>query len=188
MLLILLGIAAILIPLGGYLYLKFREPIAVSPKRITHTTKEWSERIPFTIYNRSDEAIYNIWIKLLMVGIDIDFKDIELQPKFGGKFQKIDLSNFTANFDIMRFDCLDNCKKDSIYLLLRDLNPQTTKPLTINIKASKSENNQILKIFLQIKDYSKEGARVLTRKNDNSYPFTPPENIKLKTITVYRTT
>jgi len=176
MLLILLGIAAILIPLGGYLYLKFREPIAVSPKRITHTTKEWSERIPFTIYNRSDEAIYNIWIKLLMVGIDIDFKDIELQPKFGGKFH------------IMRFDCLDNCKKDSIYLLLRDLNPQTTKPLTINIKASKSENNQILKIFLQIKDYSKEGARVLTRKNDNSYPFTPPENIKLKTITVYRTT
>ena len=81
---------------GFYSYLA-EEPIAVSPseEKLTYlfdTQKRMRGHIDFSVYNRSDDPYYGIWVKILIdskllsaEGIDLDFPTIEERVRTGDR-------------------------------------------------------------------------------------------------------
>ena len=161
-----------------------KNPIVISPNKISLGAKIWKTRSVVTIYNKSDDIWYQIIIKMTVgAGIvttdDVDVTLSSLQDEY-----EIDEDNGLAiHSQIFRIDGTNASGEQIAYLWLYSLDPRETKKIVL---ASRSKifipDYHKPEINLLIHDFSQEPANVsIGPDGRTAIPFqAPEENFKLK--------
>jgi len=164
-----------------------KNPISVSPETISWVTGNWATRSLFKVYNRTDEAYFQIWIKLTIEEPTIPSKSIGIDiPKPKDELD-MELEALKISGDIVRFNCVDQKGYNAIFLLLASLDPKETLPFILTDNGSASATLQFpTKIFIKISDFSKEPSKMISRLTNHGKEalinFKPPENVKLQGV------
>ena len=176
-------IVAILLAAIPLIYKKFRAPIIISPKKVGLSSQMWSIKTTFHVQNRTQKVLFDVWIKLTVENCSLRTNDIKISSGSGTGFLEARISNISINYDFVRMDGIDNNGNGCIFFILYSLDPQTPQPFMIGAKAvAEQEKNANPQISLRMIRYSKTPVKLLQRDNEIAYPFTPPENFKIKNL------
>ncbi len=179
-------IVTILVVAIPFVCKKFRAPVIISPKRISLKAQPWNIKTTFHVQNRTEEVLFDIWVKLYGENCDLRTGDIKINPKDGKPFSSANLSakisNISISYDFIRMDGVDSIGNKCIFFVIYSLDPHTTQTFTIDITVATNEYTKKSRILLRVARHAKTPAQVLSRKNEAAFPFPPPENFTAKSI------
>jgi hypothetical protein len=176
-------IVAILLAAIPVIYKKFRAPIIISPKQVGLSSQMWSIKTTFHVQNRTNKVLFDVWIKLTVENSGMRSNDIKISSGSGTAFLEARISNISINYDFVRMDGIDNNGNGCIFFILYSLDPQIPQPFTIGAKAvAEKEKDRNPQIALRVIRHSKTPVKLLQRKNEIVYPFTPPEKFRIKSL------
>jgi hypothetical protein len=157
--------------------------ISITPDTIVLSTGEWQTQSTFKVHNRADEVYYEIWAKLIVEGLNVINKDVEIEFVRPKDEVKVKLSKIEWSADIMRFDGTDEAGNSVIYLLIASINPKDTVTfLARNVKTMKQSGLYQTKLVLTVAGLSQKPASIVSNKKTIGKNFVPPEKFKLERI------
>jgi hypothetical protein len=161
---------------------KFRAPVIISPKYISLKAQPWNIKTTFHVQNRTSKILFNVWIKLTIQDCEITPHDIKIDS--GSKerllWENLPNTNISINYDQVRMDGIDDKGRQCIFFILHSLDPQIAQSFTLKVTSTASvEKNVKPQIVLERIDYSKAPLQILTKNNETSCEFQPPEGFKI---------
>jgi len=157
--------------------------ISITPKTIALSIGKWQKQSTFNVHNRTEEVYYEIWVKLIVEGLNVNNKEIEIEivrPKEG---IKVKLGKIEWSTDIMRFNGTDETGNSVIYLLIANLNPKETVTFLIrNRKTVTLSGLYQIKVILSVAGFSQKPATIVTKEDQMGKSFAPPEKFKLEGV------
>jgi hypothetical protein len=157
--------------------------ISITPNTIVLSAGEWQTQSTFKVHNRTDEVYYEIWVKLVVEGLNVTNKDVEIEIVRPKDEVKVKLGNIEWSADITRLNGIDERGNSVIYLLIASLNPKDTITFFArNRKNMKHAGLYQTKLVLSVAGLSQKPASVITKKNAMGKNFTPPEKFKLESV------
>lgn len=168
----------------SYIRNRLKAPVAVSPRQIKLNAQQWNVKSVFNIHNRTQEILYNIYLKLVIEGCREKSENIEIGPKTGAGLISANLSNISVNFDLVRMNAIDSKGKECVCLILYSLTPETTESFVMNFKSDRPTDTNRARIVLKVISHSKEPAPLLSKDGGIAFPFKFPENLTLKGISL----
>jgi len=161
------------------------DPISVSPGTISLGARGWKTRSPFKVYNKTNEAYYQVWIKLAIdtpgilpqdIGIELARPKDELTAKVGP---------ITVSGDIFRINGTDQVGNNAIFLWLASLDPGEVWTFVLtNNSPYESSTSTPPKVLIGVCGFTQEPAPMVQRGKQVALPFTPPENISDASISL----
>ena len=167
----------------SYIYKKLKAPVAVSPRQIKLNAQQWNAKSMFNIHNRTQEMLYDIYLKLVIEGSRGKSENIEIGPKTGPGFISANLSNISVSFDFVRINGIDSKGKECVFLILYSLAPRATESFAMNFKSDRCGGRERPRIILKITSHSKDPVPLLY-KQGIAFPFKLGEDFKLKSISL----
>jgi len=166
---------------------RFRSPIIISPKQISIGVKPWNIKTTFYVKNRTEETLFDIWLKLYGENCNLITNNIKIHPRDGKPFSSASLSerisNISISYDFIRMDGIDSIGNKCIFFVIYSLDPQTAKSFTIDIIAvANNEYTKKSRILLRVVRHAKTPAKLLSQNNEVAFPFMPPENFTVKSV------
>jgi hypothetical protein len=157
--------------------------ISITPSDIVLSIGEWQTQSTFKVHNRTDEVYYEIWVKLIVEGLNVTNKDIEIEIVKPRDEVKVNLGKIEWSADIARFNGTDETGNSVIYLLIASLNPKDTVTFFArNRKNMKHSGSYQTRLVLTVAGLSQKPASMVTKKNAMGKNFTPPEKFKLESV------
>ena len=166
---------------------KFIPLIKIEPKNIIFKESEWQKQLSFFVFNRSENILFDIYIRINIGNCKTEDFKIETK-KLEEEFHE-NIRNISISTKLIRFNCIDENGKDFIVLRILKIDPNQRIPFTI-----KTNSGAVIK--LDVLKYSKEQSKILTRKNEIALLFEIPlksskfsfgkkkEKVKLKSISL----
>jgi len=167
----------------SYFYNRLKSPVVVSPRQINLSAQQWDVKSVFNVHNRTQEMIYNIYLKVVIEGSQAKSENIEIGPKTGPAFISANLGNISVNFDFVRINGLDSNGKECLFFILYSLAPKGTESFVMNFKSDGHSDRKPTRIILKIISYSMEPVSLLS-KDGIAFPFKLRENFKLRSISL----
>jgi hypothetical protein len=164
---------------------RFRAPIIISPKQISIGLKPWNIKTTFHVQNRTEEVLFAVWLKLYVENCSLRTNNIKIHSGDRKPFLSAKTSNISINYDFVRIDGVDSIGNDCIFFIIHSLDPQTAQLFTIDITAA--TNNEYTKksrILLRVVRHAKTPVKLLSLNNEVAFPFMPPENLTIKSLTL----
>jgi hypothetical protein len=162
------------------IYNNLKTPVVISPRQIPLRADEWNIKTVFNLTNRTQEMLYDIYLKLVIEGSRAKSKNIEIGPKTGPTFIPVNLSDISVNFDVVRLDGVDSQGKECVFLILYALAPEATESFVIDCKSDRGKTIEPGRIVLKVTSYSKKQPVPLLSKGGIAFSFKPPENFTVK--------
>ncbi|MCK4355015.1 hypothetical protein KAW43_01515 [Candidatus Parcubacteria bacterium] len=166
---------------------KFIPLIKIEPKNITFKKSEWQEQLSFFVFNRSENILFDVYIKI-NVG-NCKAEDFKIETKKIEEEFRENIRDISISTKVIRFNCIDENGKDFIVLKILKIDPNQRISFTI-----KTNSGSVIK--LEVLKYSKKQSKILTRKNEIALSFEIPlknskfffgkkkEKVKLKSISL----
>ena len=160
-------------------------PVVVKPREISLQEQPWRIKTTFWVKNSTDETPFDVWIKVSVDAYDVKSSDIWIDTKEAEGFLWESISNISIDYEYVRIDGIDNKGKQCIFFILYHLPPQVPQPFIIKVE-SKSEikEGRNRRILLEVVHHSKEPVKLLKKNQEIAYPFTPPENFTINSISL----
>lgn len=166
-----------------HIYFKFN-PIKVTPATIV-LNHEWNVKSVLKVNNRVNKMIYDVWIKFSSKNVDLREKSVELLPAQNEGIVEGKIGNITAGFEIIKIFALDSKGKDCIYLILYGIDPGQTKSYIMNIASGiATSSKEAMKINIRKISHSDTPIQMLSQQGKVAYPFKPPENMQIKSLSL----
>jgi hypothetical protein len=116
------------------------QPITISPKSMAFTAQNafnengsalsFEEQYIFTVHNKTDHPLYNVWIEFKSYGLRLE--DIEIKPK-----RKSDVSLFSPlgfRLDTSGLRMIDTRGRESILVTISQIAPEETYEYNVTMK------------------------------------------------------
>lgn len=168
-----------IVKLISYINEKRKGPVEVSPAQINLRADEWDVMSMFSVHNRTEEMLYEVYLKLVIEGRRRKANNIEIEPKTGPGFVSVNLSDISVNFDFVRLDGLDSGGRECVFLILYRLAPKATESFVMKLRSDQAVDTKPARIVLKVTKYSKKPAPLLSKKGIG-FSFEIPENFVLK--------
>ncbi len=152
----------------------------ISPGYILLKTDNWKSSSSFNIHNKTNNSIYDIYIKLEIESPGIESKDINVIPKKNSDFMETSLGNVSVNFDFVQLLGVDNNGKEFIYLIIYNIDPYETQSFKISIGENLKTDLKQAKINIKFIKSSEKPPQILYQGNKAAFPFTLVEKTTIK--------
>ncbi len=166
------------------------DPIIVVPESITLNFSQWNVRTQFSVYNRSENCYFQIWVKLTFEEPSITYNQIRVNLAKPRDLLDIGMGNIVFSGDVLRIDFLDKKGYKIIFLLLSNIDPSETIHFILDSNSSDVSFSGPSRIFLKVSSFSNEPSMSINRVNGNkkisAMRIKPPESGTLKGTWILR--
>jgi len=163
-----------------------KHPISIKPFTIDLGSGKWKVDRAIQIHNRTNEMLYQVWIKFIFDTIEVHPNDIEIKILSLRDQFDLDAGNILISGNIFQMIATDERGNDAIYLQLSLINPNEVISMRLKNKSNKKlSSGKTHILYPVIMSFSNEPEYTGTSDNGEvQINFTPPENIILKAIRV----
>lgn len=184
--LIVASISFVICEGGKYVYnIKIRNQIVVHPNKINLITTTWDVTKVFEIKNRNPErAFFSIWLKLHGKDARLDLNDIDITTGEDEAFVSGNVGDISINFDVLKFQGLDDKKKPCIFLLLYSLKNNESKLFKVKKRHSVQNAKESIDLTLEVKGISENPSEIISENNQAGLAIRPPESFDLQSFAV----
>ena len=180
---IIIGIVAtVIIVMIPLIYVKFRAPVKIFPKKVAIVLQPENMKTTFHVQNRTTKMLFDVWIKVALENCDMAFRHIKIYLG-DGKESSEKVSGVSEDYYSARLDGTDNKGKGLIYFILCKLAPKIPQSFTIEV-ASKASVDEAKKpqMLLGVARSSREPVKLLELGDEISYPFVSPKDFRLRRV------
>lgn len=162
-----------------------KHPISVSPGAINLGARGWRARSLFKVYNKAKEVYYQVIVKLTIDTPGILPQDISIELPNPKDELTAEVGPITVSGDIFRIDGTDQAGNKGIFLWLASLDPGEVCTFVLtNASPYESSTSTQPKALIGVCGFAQEPAAMVQRGEQVALPFTPPENIRVESVSL----
>jgi len=151
----------------------------VSPTTVLLHHGEWAVKTPVMLINRGSKPVYSVWIKLALDGNAITAESVIVDSLSRSTSLEGNLENITVHGDLFRVDALDSHNKEVVFLVFHTIAPNTHREIILSGSIAAPSNANV-----EIASFDETPTPLLEGKDGVSFPFKPPENLRVKSISL----
>ena len=148
---------------------RFVPLVEIQPKKLKFTKSEWTSNFSFYLYNRSDQALFDVYL-LIEIG-DAKTEDIDISKNTYNSGLQIHIGAISMNYELVRLNCVYNGGRDFIILKATQIDPKSFMLFKIAANTDSEVKFKIIK-------YSKEQSVILHKSQAGSVQFEMPLKTK----------
>lgn len=160
-----------------------KSPITVSPENIVFKTENLATKEQIKIYNRTDDFLYQVWVRISPENKNFDPSNINLEI-LSKPEQNLPLGERNFSTFIYRIKGEDSNGSISTYLVVDYLEPK--KSYIFEIQPKNNEEKIETKLHIELISFSNEpNVKGVNRQGMSSFSMNPPVDIKLHSISIF---
>lgn len=150
---------------------KFVPSIIVRPGKLKFTKSEWTAESHFDVYNRSKQALFDIYLMIEISGAKTE--NFDLSKIDSSKDLKITIEDIEMNYEIVRFNLLRENDTDVILLKIARVDPSSVMTFRMATNADSD-------VKLKVLQYLKTQSAVLYQPQAGAVSFQIPGGLRGK--------
>lgn len=153
-----------------------KHPVSVSPGTVDLGRGLWRATSLVKVYSRSDEPLYQIYVKLRLTSPDIPITSIALEGDPTESLLRFKLGPIELSADTYRINGTDESGHKALYLWLHYLDPRQVRTYLLRTTGAEGISEFERHVAgIAIASFDREPPRVVTRENEVALPLCLPE-------------
>lgn len=157
--------------------LPWENDVYVSPSSVDFHKGDWAAKTPLSVCNRKDKSIHSVYVKIGLVGEGITSESVICTVPNKSTNLEARVGDISFSSDTYRVNAIDSSGREAVFIVLHTIPAGTCREFIVSGSTEVQSHATV-----SIVSFTEVPKPVLESSKGAMVLFTPPEDIKIKSI------
>jgi hypothetical protein len=159
--------------------LSWEKAVYASPSSLSLHKGDWAAKTPISVWNKTSKPIHSVWVKFALIGEGITAESVIVSMPTKSTTLEGQIGDVFVSGDTYRINVIDSSGHEAVFVVLHTIPPATCRELLVSGSAKIQSHATV-----SVASFADVPTTMLESSGKVAFPFRPPENLKLKGISL----